>query len=285
MRDFRLKGKNSSLHLIALSLMILATQGCKTQADIQRERTVETINQQLVQNQKTNANSNLRLQAIEEQVQRLTGLVEDTQQKKNETDKENVSLKDKVSMLEENNRKQNEAIRMLAEKVAEQTKYLEDVVKALNTMSEQKSEPRKEVKQKGNDLSVGVEDKDSGASAGGFQAAVGLYKAKNYEDAKSIFADLLDDKKTKRKEKEGSLQYLGLIEYRKKNYEEAKVYFSRLFSEYPKSTYNATGLLYLARTFSELKQKNEASMTLDELISRFPDSKEAKEGTKLKAKL
>lgn len=285
MRDLKFQGRNTSLQFLVLSLVILMAQGCKTQADIQRERTVETLNQQLVQNQKSSANSNLRLQAIEEQVQKLTGLVEETQQRKQESDKENLSLKDKVNMLEENNRKQNEAIRMLAEKVAEQTKYLEDVLKTLNSLSEQKSEPKKETKQKGNDLSVGVEDKDFDANAGGFQAAVGLYKTKNYEDAKSVFLDLVDDKKTKRKEKEGSLQYLGLIEYKKKNYDEAKVYFSRLFSEYPKSTYNATGLLYLARTFSELKQKAEASMTLEELLTRFPNSKEAKEGAKLKAKL
>lgn len=285
MRNINQMGRKTPLHLFMISLLVLTFQGCKTQADIQRERTVETINQQLVQSQKTNANANLRLQAIEEQVQRLTGMVDETQQKRNETDKENVSLKEKVSMLEENNRKQNEAIRMLAEKVAEQTKYLEEVVKTLNNLSEQKPETKKESKNRGNELSVGVDDKDSDANAGGFQAAVGLYKSKNYADAKSIFLDLLEDKKTKRKEKEGSLQYLGLIEYRSKNYEEAKVYFSRLFSEYPKSTYNATGLLYLARTFSELKQKSEAQMTLEELITRFPDSKEAKEGAKLKTKL
>lgn len=263
-------------------MLIFTIQGCKTQADIQRERTVETLNQQIVQNQKTNANSNLRLQTIEEHVQRLTGLVEESQQRKNETDKENTGLKDKISLLEENNRKQNEAIKMLAEKVNEQTRYIEDVVKTLTALSEQKNESKNN---KQIDLKVGVEDRDLAANAGGFQAAVGLYKTKNYSDAKSIFLDLVDDKKTKRKDKEGSLQYLGLIEYRLKNYEEAKVYFSRLFSEYPKSTFNATGLLYLARTFKELKQNNEASMTLEELLSRYPESKEAKEGAKLKAKL
>lgn len=270
-----------SLNIFILSILIFTSQGCKTQADIQRERTVETINQQIVQNQKTNANSNLRIQTIEEHVQRLTGLLEESLQKKSESDKDNVVLKEKITMLEENNRKQNEAIKLLAEKVSEQTKYLENVVQTLNTISNQKSES----KTKSSDLKIGVDDKELAANSGGFQAAVGLYKAKSYADAKSIFLDLVDDKKTKRKDKEGSLQYLGLIEYRLKNFEEAKVYFSRLFSEYPKSTFNATGLLYLARTFSELKQKDEATMTLEELLTRFPETKEAKEGAKLKSKL
>lgn len=260
--------------LLVFSAFIL--QGCKTQADIQRERTVETLNQQVVQNQKYTASSNLRLQAIEEQVQRLTGLLDEAQKGKSDTEKANSTLKEKIAAMEESDGKQNEAIRLLAEKVAEQTKYLESVLKTLESMSE--------AKQKGN-VDSAASKKDSGANEGGYKAAVSFYKEKDYDAAKTIFNDLIKDKKTKRKEKEGALQYMGLIEYNQKNYDEAKVYFSRLFSEYPKSNFNATGLLYLARTFSELKQKDEASMTLEELLTRFPNSKEAKEGAKLKGKL
>lgn len=268
--------RSSAKTYVLLLAVILVNQGCKTQADIQRDRTVETLNQQIVSNQKSNANSNLRLQTIEEQVQKLTGMLDEAQFKNSEGKKEYQVLQEKLATMEENDRKQNEAIRLLSERVAEQTKYLEDVIKSLNTLSDQK--PRAEKK---SELLVGVDSKNEIS----VQEGIRLYKAKSYDDAKEIFSQLVDNKKTKRKDKERSLQYLGLIEFKKKNFEEAKVYFSRLFSDYPESTYNATGLLFLARSFSELKQKEEAKFTLDELLTRFPNSSEAKEASKLKTKL
>ncbi len=272
--------RNKILSCAMLLSVALINQSCKTQADIQRDRTVENLNQQVVNSQKTNANATLRMLAIEEQVQKLTGMIEDAQYKNNEGNKENIALKEKVATLEENNRKQNEAIKLLAEKVSEQTKYLEEVVKSLTVISEQKSRDKDNDK-KENDLIVGVDDKVEIS----LQAGIGKYKEKMYDAAKNIFISLLENKKTKRKDKEGALQYLGLIEFKTNNFEEAKVYFSRLFSEYPDSRYNATGLLYLAKTFNKLKQNDEAIMTLEELTTRFPETKEAKEGQKLKTKL
>jgi len=268
--------RSSAKTYVLLLAVILVNQGCKTQADIQRDRTVETLNQQIVSNQKSNANSNLRLQTIEEQVQKLTGMLDEAQFKNTEGKKEYQVLQEKLATMEENDRKQNEAIRLLSERVAEQTKYLEEVIKSLNTLSDQK--PRAEKK---SELLVGVDSKNEIS----VQEGIRLYKAKSYDDAKEIFSQLVDNKKTKRKDKERSLQYLGLIEFKKKNFEEAKVYFSRLFSDYPESSYNATGLLFLARSFNELKQKEEAKFTLDELLTRFPNSSEAKEASKLKTKL
>jgi TolA-binding protein len=50
----------------------------------------------------------------------------------------------------------------------------------------------------------------------------------------------------------------------------------------PDSTYAPSALYNLAKTFMELKSKEEAKLTIDELVSRFPKSKEAAKAQKLK---
>jgi histidinol-phosphate aminotransferase len=108
------------------------------------------------------------------------------------------------------------------------------------------------------------------------------YKAKEYETAKMILEKVLENKKIKKKDKGTALQALGLIEYKNKNYEEAKIYFSRIFTEMPDSNMAPAALLNLAKCFLKLKAKPEARQTIEELVSRFPKSKEAIEAQKLK---
>ena len=117
------------------------------------------------------------------------------------------------------------------------------------------------------------------------KGAIAKFKARDLNGSKEILVSLVDSKKLKKKEKEAALFYLGMIQFKEKNFEEAKVYFSKLFSEYPDSSYGASTLLNLAKSFIQLKSKEEASQSLDELITRYPKSKEAQEGAKLKNKI
>lgn len=255
--------KNTSLIFI-LSLLILAS--CKTQEDIRREKTVENINEQLAQTQKSTANASNRFQNLEEQVSRMSGTVEEVAHTRAQDQKEIAALKDRAALLEETTKKQMEIIRALNEKVHEQTKYLEQVTKSLSGMSEQserKAAPKETVKEEKEDVTL----------SNGLQK----YKAKNYESAKAILEKLIENKKLKKKDKGAALQALGLIEYKTKNYEEAKIYFSRIFTEMPDSAFAPAALLNLAKTFAKLNSKAEAKQTVEELLSRFPKSKEAKE--------
>ena len=216
--------------------------------------------------------------SLEEQITKLTGTLEETAHNKQQDVKEIALLKERLTSLEENNKKQNEYIRALNEKIQDQSKYIEQVIKSLSALSEQKEKEEQVTSKK-------KESKEKNSDATTIKGAIAKYKAKDLDAAKEDFQQILNEKKIKKKDKEAAFHYLGMIEYKNKNYEEAKVYFSKLFSENPDSTYGASTLLNLAKSFLQLKSKEEATQTLDELAARFPKSKEASEGAKLKAKI
>ena len=255
--------KRTSLLLIPILLILFS---CKTQEDIKRDRTVDSINEQLVQTQKSTANTGTRFQNLEEQVARMSGSLEEVNHARSQDQKDIASLKERFNMAEETNKKQTEYIKELNDKIQEQSKYIEQVIKSLSGLAErpEKKNPAKEAVEEAT-LKNGLEK----------------YKAHDFEASKIILEKVLENKKLKKKEKAAALHTLGLIEFQNKNYEEAKIYFSRVFTEMPDSNFVPSALLNLAKSFIQLKSKDEAKQTIDELISRFPKSKEAIKAKKL----
>lgn len=266
--------------ILLLSFLLLSLTACKTQEDIRRERTVENLNEQIQQTQKTTASAASRFNTIEEQVSRLNGQVEEMAHQRAQALKESQNLNERLNSLEETNKKQVEYIKALTEKVNNQSDYIEEVIASLEKLSKDTDKPvkKKAVSDEGVDI-------DEGEVKPTFANGMKKYRAKDLEAAKEIFLKVESDSKSKKKDREGAIHFLGMIEYKNKKYEEAKVYFSKLFSENPKSSFAAATLLNLAKTFDKLKSKEEAVLTLEELESRFPKSNEAVEGAKLKDKL
>ncbi|MDD4974744.1 MAG: tetratricopeptide repeat protein [Bacteriovorax sp.] len=267
------------LQLLLILSIIIVLPSCKTQEDIRREKNVENLNEQVAQTQKSTANANSRFMALEEEMAKLTGKIEESTHNRQQEIKDAAIIKERINSLEETNKKQTEFMKALNEKVQEQSKYIEQVITSLSSLNEQKEQARKKVSQKES------REESSSAETPTIKGAIAKYKEKNMEASKEMFLTLLDNKKIKKKDKETSFYHLGMIEYKGKNYEEAKVYFSKLFSENPDSTYGASALLNLAKSFLQLKSKEEARQSLDELITRYPKSREAAEGAKLKTKI
>ena len=126
--------KSSRLILIALSLMVLSS--CKTQEDIRREKTVENLNEEIQQTKKTALSGNSRFMSIEEQLSRLTGMVEESNHSKSQ-------LNERINTLEEANKKQVEYLKALTEKVNNQSGYIEEVIETLSKLNAEKTSPKK----------------------------------------------------------------------------------------------------------------------------------------------
>ncbi len=288
--------------LLILSLSILLNSGCKTQADIQRERTVENLNQQVVQSQKSNVSVNMKIQNLEEQIQKLTGMIEDSNFTVTSLKKENSSLKDKLQNIEESQRALNDANKLLNDKLNQQTQYLENVLSTLNQLTQDSDQKKQKKKSDSNELNSKrlipeavdlnqknsqdnhSEDEDADELKISTENGIAKFKANKISESKTIFLKILENKNSKKSAKESALYYLGQIEYKNKNFEDAKIYFSRLFAEYGQSKLLPSTLLLLAKTFLELKEKTEAELTINELKNRFPNSKEYKSASKLKIK-
>ncbi len=263
------------LHLYFFILTLLVLSSCKTQEDIRREKTVDSLNEQVAQTQKSTANTNGRFTTIEEQMAKMNGQLEELAHSKQLETADQTNFKDKITSLEEVQKKQSELIQSLNDKVLEQSKYLEQVVKTLATLSEEKEQQATKKK----------EVKDEKEIIPTVKAAIAKMTVGKVAEAKEDFLVILDSKKSKKKDREAALHYLGIIELKLKNLEDAKVYFSKLFTENPNSFYAPSALFNLAKTFIEQKSTEEAKQSLDELQSRFPKSREAKLAGKLKAKL
>ena len=268
--------KRSQMFICALLLVSFA--GCKTQEDIRREQTVQNLNSEIQETKKTAASGNSRFQAIEEQLQRMTGQVEEANHNRAQSLKENQQLAERITALEEANKKSVEYLKALTEKVNNQSGYIEEVIASLAKLSE-KPAPASSKKKAVSPDSVSIDDEDVPAT---FDNGLKAFRAKEFDESKAIFMEVADNKKASKKNREGATHYLGMIELRAKNYDAAKVHFSKVFSDNPNSSFAPMALLNLGKTFSATKSKEEANMTFDELISRFPKSKEATEAAKLK---
>jgi TolA-binding protein len=263
-------------HVLFSLIALLSLAGCKTQEDIRREKTVENLNERIQETQKSTASGNSRFLAIEEQLSRLSGQVEESNHNRSQAIKDMQHLNERLNSMEETNKKQVEYIKALTEKVNEQGEYIAEVVTSLAKMTSIPATKKKTV-----ESSDEADDDSAPTYANGLKK----YRANDLEASKEIFEQVAANKKAKKKDREGATHYLGMIEFKNKQYESAKVYFSKLFSENPDSSFAPATLLNLAKAFNQLKSKEEASLTLDELISRFPKSKEATEASKLKAKI
>jgi septal ring factor EnvC (AmiA/AmiB activator) len=126
--------KRTQMFICALMLVTFA--GCKTQEDIRREQTVQNLNSEIQETKKTAASGNSRFQAIEEQLQRMTGQVEEANHNRAQSLKENQQLAERITALEEANKKSVEYLKALTEKVNNQSGYIEEVIASLAKLSE-----------------------------------------------------------------------------------------------------------------------------------------------------
>lgn len=259
------------IKLLAISSLIIFGS-CKTQEEIQREQMVDNLSIQMVENQKLTAGSKVRLQNIEERLGMLTGKVDETNHStKEQLSKEVQLLRDKVVLLEERD-KSNQSTMDITQKrltgvedqLVKQDKYLKKVLAT---------------------LAGGKAIKKSSKKVSAYNSAMYDYKKGRYKSAKRKLEALESNKKIKGKKRARVLHNLGMIAYTNKDNNSSTAYFGKLFTEFPKSGYNANGLLYLAKTFKRMKQKDQSKQTLEELIRRFPKSKKVKEAKALLAKL
>lgn len=247
------------MKFIAIIILVVAFTGCKTQEQIRREQMVDNLGVQMVQSQELVADTTVKIQALEERLGGLTGKLDELDHNSQVQLQTQVdALNQRITLLEESNKS-------LQSKVEEQSKYLQEVLGTLKNMSGSGSSSKKKVSE--------------------YEQAMGDYGKGNYTAAKPVLLKLLNGKSLKSAQKARVIHNLGMISYMDKEYDKGLVYFSRLFTEYDKSGYNKNGLLYLARSFEKLGQKEQAVQTLNELIKRFPDAKQVKNAREMLARL
>ncbi len=245
---------------------LLALGACQTQETIQREQMMENLSLQLVENQKLVADTTVKIQALEERMGMLTGQVQESDQKSTVAAQQSMeSLSSRLTLLEQSQSQNSKDLQEVKSSLASQKEYLDKVVAMLGKLGASESSPKKK--------------------SDPFAEAMTNYRKGKYEVAKKQLLDLEKGGKYKGSQAANILHNLGMTYYLSKDYNTAASYFSRLFTEHEQSTYNKNGLLFLAKSFRARKEKDKAQATLDELIKRYPGSKQATEAGKIKESL
>lgn len=251
-----------TLTLLFISITLI---GCKTQEEIAQGQMVENLNLQVSESQKLTAESTVRMQQLEERMNNITGQVEESgHQRQTSTQNQIKELKDKLVLIEERNKTLNTDVANIKKSLEEQRVYLDKVLKSLTKISKTKA-PKKKLSP--------------------YDEAMRSYKKGRYKTAKGKLQALLNGKKVKGSKRARVLHNLGMSSYLLKEDDQALIFFSKLFTDYPKSSFNKNGLLFLGKSFKRLNKKEEAKQTLGELISRFPKAKQVTEAKKLLSKL
>lgn len=254
-----------SFLLITLAFLFM---GCQTQEQIRREQMVDNLSMQMVQNQQLTASATVKLQSLEEQLSLLTGEVENKEyQQMMSVQSEFKTIKEKVQLMEQQHASQTQEIKKLSSEMQAQKKYLEEVLKTLSS------------------LGADATKKKTNNALGPYETAMEHYTKGRYAQAKPMLIQLEKDKKIKGNQRSRVLHNLGMISYMDKNWGQSQGYFGQLITEFPDAAQVTNGLLFIARSFQQEKKIEEAKQMCQELIRRFPKSKQADEAKKLLSSL
>ena len=232
-------------HIFAIS--------CKTQEEIKREETIDKAVVQVGENQKLLAQTAIKLQALEESLARMTGKMDEVQYNNEQTyGQKMMEINGRIDLLEQSND-------AFSQEITDQKDYIKQVVAALDKLSAPASKK----------------------SSNAYQKAMRNYKRGRYKTAKKQLLNLLEGKRIKGSQRARVLHNLGMISYMDKKNKQTLVYLSKLYTDYPKSSYNKNGLLILAKTFQRLGKKDKAKVTLEELLAKFPKAKQKKEARRI----
>jgi TolA-binding protein len=243
--------------LFILILPLLLTSCFKTAEDIAREKKVDEMSVQLEQSQQLVADLTTQVQMLQTQLATYTGQMEEQtysqrteQEKRLKTWQELSAQMDTVNKLVEG---QDKDLNAMKKELSDQKAYLQKVLKALKTTA-------------------------SSSSRGGssLQDAHKLFEKNKLKEAKSAYLAVLDEGKIGAAKRNGVYYNLGLINYWNKSYDDAISFFSKIYTNYPKSSYAPRALYYIGYSLEKSGEKDAAKQAFGELVEKYPKSSQAK---------
>ncbi|MFZ4714126.1 MAG: tetratricopeptide repeat protein [Bacteriovoracaceae bacterium] len=259
----------TSMQLALFALLILSSACLKTTEQIEREKKVDNLSQELSQSHKTVAELMLQVKDLQSKLNSMNGQFEELDHKQSsnmgkqieEVHKQVTLLQEQVRGVQTENKGLNEKVVQLQENLDSQKAFIEKVTHSLGKMSQVKEEKVEKAK---------VEE--TGKT---YEDALTLFKEKKIKKAKEIFLNIIDDKSQGAGTINKSHYQLGLIEFKSKKYDEALIHLSKVYTQYPDSSIAPSALLYIGKSFKAMKKDEEANSSFSELMEKYPKAKEA----------
>jgi TolA-binding protein len=252
---------------IAYLLLISLSISCiKTAEEVQREKRLSSMSEQMKDSQGLLSDMVLQIKDIQGQMNRLNGRVEESEHRNKDVNTDSIKkMNESMALIKSQQDNLQTQLNAIQNEMKEQRSFIEKVTASLsshNTSSNAGSKVQK--KNAKNEL----------------QEALDLIKKNDYAQAKHDLEGLINHPELTPGEQNKVLFGLGKAEYFLRNHEKALAYFSRIYTKFPKASLAAPSLLFIGRCLQKMNKKDEGKQAFQNLIKDYPDSKEAKEAKK-----
>lgn len=254
--------------LNAFALLFLFTSCIKTAEQVQREKKIDSISNQMSDSQNLLADMMTELKSMQSQLDKMNGRLEELEHRQKQVSPEGLkSMNESLNVLKAQQETDTAQMTQIQAELKEQRAFLEKVTTTLSGLSaSQASKDRPAGKKK----SVKEE----------LTSALDLVRNNKYDEARSELESLIGHKELSPGDTNKLMHGLGRVEYYSKNYDKALVYFSKIYTKYPKSSLAASSLLFIGKTLEKMSKNNEAKEAFAKVVEDYPASKEAKEAKK-----
>ncbi|HAZ14389.1 MAG: hypothetical protein A2X86_19365 [Bdellovibrionales bacterium GWA2_49_15] len=262
-----------------LTITIFLFSSCATREEIQRRELLKNLSEEVQTGQKTSSEVISKIQEYEERMNAMDGRIEEmTHRKDQNLQRELESIKNNLRLIKEEvetlKQGHEQRLTQLEAKQNEQQKFMDQIVSTLEKLSHLPASTSKKNKKAD---AQGESPKEASA----YDEAMANYNRGNFQEAREMLTVLLHDKSIKGLKLAKVLHNLGMSEFKLGNFEGSTAYFGRLYTDFPSSTLNSTGLLSLGKALAKIGKKEEAKQAFQELIDKFSKTKAAAEAKKL----
>jgi TolA-binding protein len=249
--------------LSLLLLLAISTSCIKTADQVNREKRLESISEQMQDSQGLVADLLSQLKDMRTQLDQLNGRLEEVEHKNKSMDSESFNkMNESLKVISTQQTNQNTQMLQLQNELKEQRGFIEKVTSQLS--STDRNVPKDQKKSAKNKLIHGLE----------------LIKKDDFSDARVELEELIDHKDLTPGERNKVLHGLGKVEYFTKNFEKSLVYFSKIYSKFPKASLAPSSLLFIARNLKKMEKNDEAKQAYAKVIEDYKESLEASEAKK-----
>lgn len=246
-------------------IFFLSTACIKTAEQLQREKRMETIADQMGDTQGLMANLVEQMKDIQTQLNTINGRIDELEHKQGSmsNSQELKEMSESLNLLKTQQENQASQFAVIQNEMKEQRSFIEKVTSSLANVKESSTKTNKKKSAK-EELEVGLT----------------LIKKNKFDEARKQLEGLIDHEGLTPGEKNKVLHGLGKVEFFTGNHEKAMVYFSKIFTKYPKASLASSSLLFIGKSLNKMGKKDEARQAFLKVIEDYKDTKEANEARK-----
>lgn len=252
---------------IPLFILTIISSSCiKTAEQLQKEKRLESISDQVGDTQGLMANLVEQMKDIQVQINKLNGRLDELEHKQSQLNTSDISnIKESLELVKNQQELSSNQFSQIQNDLQEQKTYIEKVTDLLSSKNENSPSGTKSKKKTAkDDLEFGLN----------------LVKKNQYTDARKQLEPLIDHPDLTPGEKNKVLHGLGRVEFYSGQHEKAMVYFSKIFTKFPKSSLAPGSLLFIGKSLNKMGKKDEAREAFEKVLEDYKGTKEADDARK-----